>query len=96
MQTGWPCSPTIGGNGDRRAIARETAAASVSTVGGCDVRMIDRQEHRGVGFRRNQRQTALQRTEHAALGIGIHGKQNIAAALDAGANLVRVLRRPRQ
>jgi hypothetical protein len=33
----------------------------------------------------------LERAEHAAIGIGIDGEQNIAAALDAGSNLIRVL-----
>src|SRR5581483_11583302 len=38
-----------------------------------------------------QCQTALQRTQHAALGIGIHGEENLAAARDPGSDRVGML-----
>jgi hypothetical protein len=53
--------------------------------------MIDRQEHRPGRIIWNQCQAALQGAEHAAFGIGILGEKNIAASLDAGANLTGML-----
>ncbi len=71
-------------------------AASVSSVEISKMRMIDGQKHRGVGIGWNQSQSTLERAEHAAIGIGIDGEDDIAAALDAGSDLVRVLARRRR
>src|SRR5580698_1405795 len=58
---------------------------------GFHVRMIYRQKHGRGGVRGNQRESALQRTQHAALGIGILGEEHLAATLDTFANHARVL-----
>src|SRR5260370_16982899 len=61
--------------------------------GALDVRMVHGREHHRCGAGGNRFQTALQRTEHAALGIRIHGERHLRGALDAGSKLVGVVAR---
>src|SRR5260370_3083495 len=59
--------------------------------GALDVRMVHGREHHRCGAGGNRFQTALQRTEHAALGIRIHGERHLRGALDARSNLLGVV-----
>ena len=79
----------VGGHRDRSAMGAKPGGQRFDGRD-LDVRVIHRQEHRGVRGVRNQSQAALQRAEHAAIRIGILGEQNIVPALDARANLIRV------
>src|ERR1700682_5481385 len=53
--------------------------------------MIHWCEHDRFGFSRQCLQSALQRAEHAALGIGIHSEDRSGRAFDAGANLAALV-----
>ena len=79
----------ICGHGDWSAIGAKSGGQRFER-GDFKMRMIDGQEHRSVGIGWNQSQPTLERAEHAALGIGIDGENNIAAAFDARSNLVRM------
>src|SRR5260370_35113007 len=59
--------------------------------GALDVRMVHGREHHRCGAGGNGFQSALQATEHAALGIRIPGERHLRGALDARSNLLGVV-----
>src|ERR1700722_18430555 len=79
----------VGRHNDGSAIGAESGRQRFER-GDFKMRMIDGQKHRGAGIRGDQSQSTLQRAEHAAIGIGINGKQNLASALNARSDSIRV------